>query len=174
MKQLREMINRVLEILAGGSFIAMVVLTTWQVFTRYVLKSPSSWSEELVSYLFAWASLFGAAIVSGERGHMNIPVVVERMGHKMQIIFGVLAEVIAFLFSIAILLYGGIKISSLAMGQMTSALSVPIGVFYIVIPITGILIMLYSILNIMDILKGNMSPIAGTEDVSNAEDGKGE
>ncbi len=174
MKQLREIVNRALEVLAGGSFIAMVVLTTWQVFTRYVLKSPSSWSEELVSYLFAWASLFGAAIVSGERGHMNIPVVVERMGHKMQVAFGVLAEVIAFLFSIAILLYGGIKISSLAMGQMTSALGVPIGVFYIVIPITGVLIMLYSILNIMDILKGNMSPIAGTEDTSTTNDGKGE
>lgn len=174
MKQLREIVNRALEVLAGGSFIAMVVLTTWQVFTRYVLKSPSSWSEELVSYLFAWASLFGAAIVSGERGHMNIPVVVERLNSKMQIIFGVLAEIIAFLFSIAILLYGGIKISSLAMGQMTSALSVPIGVFYIVIPITGILIMLYSILNIIDILRGNMSPIAGTEDTSSTNDGKGE
>ena len=76
--------DRILEFLAGISFLAMVVLTCWQVFTRYILKSPSSWSEELVSYLFAWMALLGASLVVGERGHMNIPVVVERMSPGLQ------------------------------------------------------------------------------------------
>ena len=80
MKALRNILNKILNALAGISFIAMVVLTCWQVFTRYVLQNPSSWSEELVSYLFAWASLLGASLVTGERGHMNIPIIVERMG----------------------------------------------------------------------------------------------
>ena len=31
-------------------------LTCWQVFTRYILKNPSSWSEELVSYLYYTAA----------------------------------------------------------------------------------------------------------------------
>ena len=80
MKALRNIQNKIMNALAGISFIAMVVLTCWQVFTRYVLQNPSSWSEELVSYLFAWASLLGASLVTGERGHMNIPIIVERMG----------------------------------------------------------------------------------------------
>ena len=29
----------------------MTLLTCWQVFTRYVLNNPSTWSEELVGYL---------------------------------------------------------------------------------------------------------------------------
>ena len=49
MKALRNILNKILNALAGISFIAMVVLTCWQVFTRYVLQNPSSWSEELVS-----------------------------------------------------------------------------------------------------------------------------
>ena len=53
MEKLRKTLNNVLNILAGVSFLAMVALTCWQVFTRYVLQNPSSWSEELVSYLFA-------------------------------------------------------------------------------------------------------------------------
>ena len=62
-----------LNVLAGVSLIAMVALTCWQVFTRYVLQNPSPWSEELVAYLFAWASLLGASIITGERGHDEHP-----------------------------------------------------------------------------------------------------
>lgn len=98
MKALRNILNKILNALAGISFIAMVVLTCWQVFTRYVLQNPSSWSEELVSYLFAWASLLGASLVTGERGHMNIPIIVERMGKGAQKVFAIFGELIAFAF----------------------------------------------------------------------------
>ena len=129
----------------------MVALTCWQVLTRYVLQNPSSWSEELVSYLFAWMALFGASLVVGERGHMNIPIVVERMGEKGRKFFAIFAELVALVFSGVILVYGGIQITSLAMGQMTSSLGLPIGVFYIILPLSGVLNIVYTILNIVDI-----------------------
>ncbi len=153
MDGLRRLLNKILAFLASATFLAMVVLTVWQVFTRYILKNPSSWTEELVSYLFAWMALLGASVVTGERGHMNIPVLVDRLGEKGQRALYILAEVIAFLFSAYILLYGGIKITSLAMGQLTSSLGVPIGIFYTVLPLCGILNMIYTALNIGDILK---------------------
>ena len=64
MKQLRNALTHLLNGLAGVSFLAMVVLTCWQVVTRYLLQNPSSWSEELVSYLFAWMALLGASLVT--------------------------------------------------------------------------------------------------------------
>ena len=151
MKQLRRVLNYSLNVLAGGSFLAMIALTCWQVFTRYVLKNPSSWSEEMVSYLFAWMSLFGASLVVGERGHMNIPIVVERMGAKGRKFFAIFAEIVALIFAGVILVYGGIQITNLAMGQMTSALGLPVGVFYVVLPISGVINIVYTILNIVDI-----------------------
>lgn len=63
MKQLRSILNQILNVLAGVSFLAMVALTCWQVFTRYILQHPSSWSEELVSYLFAWMALLGLSLI---------------------------------------------------------------------------------------------------------------
>ena len=153
MTALRNVLNRILHVLAGVSFLVMVVLTCWQVFTRYVLGSPSTWSEELVSYMFAWANLLGASLVTGERGHMNIPIVVDRMGPGMKKALGVLGEVIAFLFSAIILVYGGVKISTLAMGQMTSSLGVAVGIFYVVLPLCGVLNMIYTVLNIADICR---------------------
>lgn len=154
MDAIRNVLNKFLNFLGAVSFMAMVLLTCWQVFTRYILKNPSSWSEELVSYLFAWATLIGACIVSGERGHMNIPILVDKLGEKYKNIFLIIAEIIAFLFSAVILVYGGVQITLLAMGQLTSSLGVAIGIFYIILPLCGLINMIYSVLNIIDIFKG--------------------
>ena len=62
-------------------------------------------------------------------------------------------ELIAFLFSAVILVFGGVQIANLAMGQMTSSLGVPIGIFYVVLPLSGVLNMVYTALNIVDIVK---------------------
>ena len=160
MKKLKEILTRLLEILAGVSFLVMVALTCWQVFTRYILNDPSSWSEELVSYMFAWMSLLGASIVTSERGHMNIPVLVDMAKPGARKALLCLGEVIAFLFSLVILVLGGVKIANLAMGQMTSSLGVPIGVFYVVMPICGILNMVFTVINIVEIVKGDVEEVA--------------
>lgn len=154
MKAFRNGITRILNGLAVISFLAMVILTCWQVFTRYILQNPSTWSEELVGYLFAWMSLLGASLVTCERGHMNIPIVVEQFSLPVQKGLNCLGEIIAFLFSATILVFGGVQITSLAMGQMTSSLGVPIGIFYVVLPLCGILNMIYTVFNMIDIIKG--------------------
>lgn len=157
MNQLRKILNSILNVLAGVSFLAMVALTCWQVFTRYILQNPSSWSEELVSYLFAWMSLLGASLVVGERGHMNIPILVDRMKPGARKALHIFAEIVACAFAAIILVYGGIQITSLAMGQMTSSLGVPIGIFYVVLPLSGMINVVYTILNIIGIVKGEIS-----------------
>ena len=151
--KIKTVLTKALNGVAGMSFIVMVALTCWQVFTRYVLKNPSTWSEELVSYLFAWMSLLGASIVTSESGHMNIPVLVDRLNPQMRSYMRILHELIALLFSLAILVYGGWQISRLAMGQMTSSLGVPVGIFYFVMPLCGVLNTIYTIINIAEIAK---------------------
>lgn len=169
MNPLKKLLNQTLNVLAGGSFLAMVLLTCWQVLTRYVLKNPSSWSEELVSYLFAWMALFGSSLVVGERGHMNIPLLMDHMGAGGRKALAVFAEIVAFLFAGIILVFGGIQITSLAMGQMTSSLGIAIGFFYLVLPVSGILNMVYTILNIMEIITGQMEPEPVNESVQAAK-----
>ncbi|MCI8659892.1 MAG: TRAP transporter small permease [Lachnospiraceae bacterium] len=165
MNLIRKILNQLLNILAGGSFFAMVLLTCWQVLTRYVFKRPSSWSEELVSYLFAWMTLLGSSLVVGERGHMNIPLLMDRVNFQSKKLLAIFSEVVACLFAGIILVFGGIQITSLAMGQMTSSLGIPIGFFYIVLPLSGILNIFYTILNIADILKNRITTETVNESV---------
>lgn len=157
MEKFRTALNKALELLAGLSMAVMVILTTYQVIARYIFNSPSTWSEELVGYLFGWSTLFGATIVSGERGHMNIPILVDRMNPGMRKAFHILWEVVAFLFSATILVFGGFQVSKLAMGQQTSSLGVAVGVFYWVMPVCGVIILIYSVLNIIGIANGSIS-----------------
>ena len=68
-----------------------------------------------------------------------------------------------------ILVFGGVQITSLAMGQMTSSLRVAIGIFYIVLPLSGVLNMIYTAINIYDIVKGNIPVLPSAEEDSNAQ-----
>ncbi len=154
MHTLKNLITRLLNVITGISFIAMVSLTFLQVLMRYLFKSPLTWSEELVSYLFAWSSLLGACLVTGERGHMSISVVLEKMPASAQKVFAIFAEVTALVFSIVILVFGGVQIAKLTMGQMTSSLGVAVGVFYVLMPFAGILNATYAAINIIDIARG--------------------
>ena len=88
---------------------------------------------------------------------MNIPILVEKMGIGAQKALAIFGELVACTFAVVILLYGGVQIVSLAMGQMTSSLGVPVGVFYIMLPVCGVLNLIYTVLNIIDIAKGNIS-----------------
>ena len=46
MNKLREILTHLLNVLAGGSFLVMVVLTSCQLLTRYVINNPSYRTEE--------------------------------------------------------------------------------------------------------------------------------
>lgn len=163
MEKLRKALDKFLSVLAGGSMAVMVILTTYQVITRYIFKAPSTWSEELVGYLFGWSTMFGATIVSGERGHMRIPIIIDRFSPTLRKAFHIFGEVIAFLFSATILVFGGYQVSNLAMGQQTSSLGVAVGVFYWVMPICGVVILLYSVMNIIGIANGSINLDASDE-----------
>lgn len=152
MKQLRNVIDKVMRALNAAAMAILTLLVIWQVFTRYILNSPSTWSEELAAYMFAWVTVFGAAYVFGKREHMNIPVVVERFSLRNQNSLQILAESLNLIFALTVMVYGGFEITKLTMGQMSSSLPLQMGYFYMCIPISGIFIALYSVLNIKDLV----------------------
>ena len=64
-----------------------------------------------------------------------------------------LIEIIIIAFALIVMVYGGVSITSLSMTQKTASLGIPMGYIYIVLPITGIIITLYGILNIIGLIR---------------------
>ncbi len=51
------------------------------------------------------------------------------------------------------MVYGGVSITKLTMIQMTASLGVPMGYIYVIVPVTGLLIMVFSAMNAVDMLQ---------------------
>ena len=105
---------------------------------------------------------------------MNIPLLMDRMGPAASKFLAIFSEIAACLFAGIILVFGGIQITKLAMGQMTSSLGIPIGIFYIVLPLSGILNIIYTVLNIVEILTGKIHSLPVNETLQNAQKAKKE
>lgn len=157
MDNIRLVLDKMMRVFNVCVFSLLTLLTVWQVLTRYLFNNPSTWSEEMASYLFAWVTLLGAAYVFGKREHMNIPILLDKASPKVQKILAVFNEIIILIFAVVVLIYGGISITSLTMSQMSSSLPVAMGYFYAAIPISGVFTALYSVLNIHDIVKNKIS-----------------
>lgn len=154
MEGFKKGLDRLLAALCVVDFIAMVLLTTYQVIVRYVFKSPSSVCEVLTRYCFVWLILLSATYVFGQRDHICITFLKDRFHGAVKKGIDVVIELIIILFSALILVYGGAVITTMNMLQYDSILKIPTGTIYSIIPICGVLIIFYSIYNLLATLKG--------------------
>jgi len=70
-------------------------------------------------------------------------------------------ELIVLIFAASVMVYGGSTIMKLTMTQKTASLGIPMGIIYTVVPLSGIVIVIYAILNMIELCKGNLDqPVA--------------
>lgn len=153
MKTLKKGLDRFLSLVCIIDFIAMVLLTAYQVVVRYFFKSPSSVSEVLTRYCFVWLILLSATYVFGQRDHICITFIKDKLTGNAKKALEALGEIIVILFSALILVYGGSVITTMNMLQYDSILKIPTGAVYSIIPVCGMLIIFYSLYNLCMILK---------------------
>lgn len=77
----------------------------------------------------------------------------DKINGKKRIILHLIIEVIVMLFAISVLIFGGISITRLTMTQVTASLGIPMGYVYAVVPISGVITVIYNILNISELFK---------------------
>lgn len=60
MSPLKRVIGTILATVCVVLFALLVIVVSWQVFSRQVLASPSTWTSVAAQYLFVWLALFGS------------------------------------------------------------------------------------------------------------------
>ena len=153
MNDLKKMMDRVLCAICAFLFSFMTIIAVYQVVTRYVFNNPSSISEELLTYSFAWMAMFAATLVFGERDHMRLAYFADKLSGKKKIMLAAGTELIILIFTVLVLVYGGISITALTMTQVTASLGIPMGYVYIIMPISGVLTAIYSIINLSNLCR---------------------
>ena len=129
----------------------MVINVLWQVASRFILGSPSSFTDELARYLMIWIGILGAAYVSGQNMHVAIDVLPRRFNITIQKRLKLLVQIVIILFCLTAMVIGGSRLVYITyvLEQNSPALHVPLAIVYIVIPISGLLIIYYKISDIL-------------------------
>ncbi|MDO5495602.1 MAG: TRAP transporter small permease, partial [bacterium] len=149
-------------------FVFLVVVVTWQVFTRQVLNNAAPWTTEAASYTFVVLSLFAAAYVFGERGHIAVEMMVEKFAPAAQKITVVIVELLVIFFVFASFIIGGMAVASGSSNQDIASLPLTVGQVYTVMPVAGGIIIFFSLVHIIGILTGDDVALNISEEMGEA------
>lgn len=152
MNSLKVVMDRVLSVICEVLFCLITILAVYQVVTRYIFNSPSSFSEELLTYGFAWVAMFATALVFGESDHMKLSFFSDKLKGRSAVITALVIECIIFVFAALVLVYGGCSIVKLTMTQVTASLGITMGCVYTIMPISGVIIMIYNAIHICNFI----------------------
>jgi TRAP-type C4-dicarboxylate transport system permease small subunit len=114
----------------------VTLLTIYQVFARYVLKSPLVWSEEIIRYTMIWIVLLGTVIALRKGLMVSVEIVLHLVPQKVKKVFELIIVILNIVFFVILIKYGMILIEITAL-QKVGALDLPVGVYYWSVPVAG-------------------------------------
>ena len=153
-----KLIDKLLSIVLISLMALMVLDVTWQISTRFLTDSPSSWTEELARFLLIWIGLLGAAWAYRQRAHLGLSYLVDKQSAQNQKWLAIFSYLASALFALTVMVYGGSQLVqlSLELNQLSASLGWKIGYVYMVIPASGLLITFYAGVFIKENLSGQV------------------
>lgn len=127
----------------------LVVVVFINICLRYLFSLPLSWSDELATILLVWLTFFGGAAASRRGKHMKVDELLRGMdAPKQRIMYRIINTLVSFF--LIFFIWKGIvfAFSPEIKDQITDALRITNAVYYIPLPIGGILMLPYSLRNI--------------------------
>ena len=147
LEKFTHQINALLAKLVIALFASLLACVLWQVLSRYVLTSPSTFTDELARLLFIWTGLIGAACAAGQKQHLAINLLPQLLsGSKRQCVL-VIIELCTALFAFLILIVGGCLLLKkvITTGQVTPVMAISMAYGYAAIPVSGVFMLYFSI-----------------------------
>ncbi len=144
-KTLYKVMNKSLDWTSVFLMGLLVTDVVWQVISRYILKTPSAWTEETAGFLMIWVGMLGAAAALRRKAHLGIDFYVEKFPRKTREAVRVIVHFLILFFSLGILTIGGFQFvrNTFATGQVSPALGIEMGYIYLAVPISGIFMSIY-------------------------------
>jgi len=129
----------------------MVAVVCFGVFFRYALKASLVWYDEFASYLLVWLTFYGAVVASYRRRHIGFEVVLNKFLPETRRIFDFISELFVLGFQVVLFYYGWQLMEKMGADTAISLPWVKMAWIYSVLPITGGLMLLISVMRLIDI-----------------------
>lgn len=150
-------IDKVLSFLCVAISILLVMCVVWQVFSRFVLKDPSVYTDELARFSFIWVGLIGAAYAFGQKKHLAIDLLATKLESSPEKAkrLNFVVNLVSCSFILVVMCYGGTKLvmNTIEAGQLSPVLGVEMGLIYSAIPLSGLFMLIYVIRDLFAVTK---------------------
>ena len=149
MNKIFVLIRKILYTVSISAMSLMLVIIFMQIISRYIFGYTFEWSEELARFLFVWVVFIGSALIIGDKGHMAVTLLSGKLnGTIAGTILNLFIKVCSLAF-ILLLITQGSKMAKTMMFQTAPALGIPMGIVYAIIPISGLLMLLYLVQDVI-------------------------
>jgi len=140
-------VYRIMEIILVSIFGLLVIDVLGQVFSRYILNTSFAFTEELARFSLIWLSVLGAAYLNGKREHLSMDFLYQKFSGSTKKKILLFIELCIFLFALIVMVIGGFNLvyTTLHLDQLSGTLRIPLGYIYAILPVSGLLIMLFSV-----------------------------
>ncbi|MBT1450769.1 TRAP transporter small permease [Glaciecola sp. XM2] len=127
--------------------VIVTIVVSWQVFSRYVLNDPSSFTEELARFLLIWITLLGCVFAYRRNSHLGLDMVYSQASLSYRKWVYRFIHVCVAAFAVCVMMIGGFSLMNMTeqLGQTSPVMGIDISWVYSVVPFSGLLILLYSI-----------------------------
>ncbi len=124
-----SVIEKALDWIIGSMMFVMCAVIAWQIFSRYVLKDMSSWSEEVARFLMVWISLLGSAAVLRRGGHVTVTILLDHISSKLKQRVLIIRDVLMLATLVSITYYGW-EFAQINAVQLSAAMDIPMSWVY--------------------------------------------
>lgn len=148
-KAFTRTVDRLFQQLLASLLVIMVVCVIWQVVSRYALNSPSSWTEELARFALIWIGLLGSAYAYHLKMHLGLDLLVHKLTPVAARRLRYVLHALAIIFAAVVMVYGGINLvlMTFELQQYSAALGWPMYLVYLCLPMSGVMLILYAVLD---------------------------
>ena len=151
MERIYQVLIKVIETLLVVIFALLVIDVVWQVISRYVVGRSSSFTEEFARFSLIWLTVLGAAYINGQKeGHLSMDFLLTKLPEIKRRQRQKVIQVLMAIFALIVMVIGGgnLVYTTLSLGQMSSAMHIPLGYIYAIVPVSGAIIIFFSLYNI--------------------------
>lgn len=149
---MKKTINLLMEIVLGAIFIFMLCMTVWQIFSRFILNDPSSFSEEALRFAIIWLVILGSSYATLNDKHFGMTLISDSLHGIKGKILKIFSHIISLTFCVGVLIIGGYISAASNMAQFSPILGMPVGLIYVAFVLSGILSAIICLYKIYEIL----------------------
>jgi TRAP-type C4-dicarboxylate transport system permease small subunit len=141
-------LEMILMIICGVTLFGFSMTVCADITTR-ILGRPWLWLQEVTSTLFIYGIFIGAAVATRRNDHLYLTAVAESMQGRPRLVAELLIRLIVLVVAVCLIYYGYLNYLR-GFGSFRLPSNTPIATLYAAIPISGVLIALFTIEQIVN------------------------